>query len=314
VKRTPAGPPDLTDRPDVDVLAAGAVLWRAGRAGSPEVAVVHRPRYDDWSLPKGKAGRGELLPATAVREVAEETGCRARLGMFLADVHYTVPEGRKAVRFWAAEALDSPGLPGNAETDALCWLPPVEAAALLSHAHERDVLHRFAAVGPPTSVLVLVRHAKAGSRRQWNGDDVDRPLSGTGRDQAERLAMLLPPLRPDRLCSAPPARCRDSLRPLVDVLGGPGIGVDPLLGETAFAEDPDAVLARLRELAAQPGVTVACSQGGVIPAGVGALVRDAARPVGVDPDAVPARKASTWVLTLRRGVLVGADYFSRPTG
>ena len=85
------------------MLAAGAVLWRAnGNAAAPEVAIIHRPRYDDWSLPKGKVDPGETEPVTAVREVHEETGYSARLGRRLVAVSYPVEQGVKKVRYWAA--------------------------------------------------------------------------------------------------------------------------------------------------------------------------------------------------------------------
>ena len=92
------------DLAGIDVLAAGAVLWRPGPAGEPELALVHRPRYDDWAFPKGKLERGEPMPFAAVREVAEETGYGCRLGALLGDVRYQVVEGSKVVRYWAAEA------------------------------------------------------------------------------------------------------------------------------------------------------------------------------------------------------------------
>ncbi len=87
------------------VLAAGAVLWRPnGDASAPEVAVIHRPRYDDWSLPKGKVDPGETEPVTAVREVHEETGYSSHLGRRLAAVSYPVEQGIKKVRYWAARS------------------------------------------------------------------------------------------------------------------------------------------------------------------------------------------------------------------
>src|SRR5207249_1211256 len=159
-----------------------AVLWRPGSSGV-ELALVHRPKYDDWSFPKGKLDAGETMPFAAVREIAEETGQTARLGPLLGDVRYSVPEGGKLVRYWAAEALGGDFTPGS-ETDELRWMDASKAAELLSYPHDVDILERFAQVGPPFSVVVLVRHAKAGSRSQWDGDDAQRPLSGSGREQA----------------------------------------------------------------------------------------------------------------------------------
>jgi 8-oxo-dGTP pyrophosphatase MutT (NUDIX family)/phosphohistidine phosphatase SixA len=295
-----------------DVLAAGAVLWRPATDGV-ELALVHRPRYDDWSLPKGKLDAGETMPFAAVREVTEETGYRARLGAVLGDVRYPVPEGRKLVRYWAAEARDGAFEPGD-ETDELRWLAPDRAAELLTYRHDVDLLRRFTELGPPASVIVLVRHAKAGNRKQWDGDDALRPLSGTGREQAAQLAGLLALFGPNRITSAPPLRCRDSVAPLAAALGGLPVGDEPLLGEDGYWDAPAAGRARLRALAVQPGVTVVCSQGGVIPDVLGALATGTGLP-GVDPDDVPSRKASTWILTFGAdGTPRSADYYPYPTG
>jgi 8-oxo-(d)GTP phosphatase len=294
-----------------DVLAAGAVLWRRGRHGV-ELALVHRPRYDDWSFPKGKLDPGETMPFAAVREIAEETGQAARLGPVLGDVRYTVPEGRKLVRYWAAEARGGEFAPGD-ETDDLHWVDAATAAGQLSHRHDVDVLERFTEIGPATSVVALVRHAKAGSRSQWEGEDALRPLSGSGREQALHLDRLLRLFGPDRIVSAPPVRCRDTVAPLAQRLGMP-VEDEPLLGEDGYWAEPAAALARLRELAAASGVTVACSQGGVVPDLVGALTTGARLP-DLEPDDLHAKKGSTWLLTFGPdATLRAADYYERPTG
>ncbi len=312
---TPAHPGDRAD-----VLAAGAVLWRRGSdAGATselghgvQVALVHRPRYGDWTLPKGKLERGESMPAAAVREVAEETGFTARLGSALGDVSYAVPEGTKLVRCWVAEALVGRFVP-SAEVDGMRWIDPTVAADVLSYGRDIEVLERFATVGVPSATVLMVRHAKAGSRRQWDGDDALRPLSRTGREQARRVAGLLPLFGPDRIVSAPAVRCWETVVPLAERLGM-DVADEPLLSEDGYRLDPVAGRDRLRKLAAGPGVTVLCSQGGVIPDLVGELAGDAGRRTGVDPDDVPSRKASTWVLALREGELLTADYYPYPTG
>jgi len=293
------------------VLAGGCVAWRPGPDG-PEVAVVHRPRYDDWSLPKGKLERGETLRACAVRETAEEAGLVVRLGARLGRVRYAGPTGPKEVHYWAAQVRGGE-FTANDEVDELCFLDLAKAARRLSYPHDAGVLQRFATVGVPESTVLLVRHAKAGSRKQWDGDDDLRPLSSTGRDQAHNLTAILPLFGPDRLASAPPVRCRDTLAPFAAAARLP-IATEPLLGEAAFGADPHAGVERLRALVAAPGVSVLCSQGGVIPGAVAAFAGESTIELGFDLDDVPARKASTWVLTFAGGGLRAADYYPTPTG
>jgi 8-oxo-(d)GTP phosphatase len=301
---SPFGPRD--DIAGADILAAGAVLWRPGPEG-PEIALVHRPRYDDWAYPKGKLDDGEDMPTAAVREVAEETGLRVRLGALLGDVRYPVPEGDKLVRYWAAQALDGEFV-ANDETDQLEWVSIDRAADQLSYRHDLEVLQRFVDIGPVTSTLLLVRHAKAGSRKDWPGDDDLRPLSGAGRRQAAALDPALALFGPDRMFSAPPLRCRQTITPLAERLGGMSIADEPLLGEEGYWDAPEAGRNRVLELAVEPGVTVVSSQGGVIPDVVGALAKNA----GVDPDHVPAKKASTWVLTFVDNEVRAADHYPPP--
>jgi 8-oxo-dGTP pyrophosphatase MutT (NUDIX family) len=297
------------------VLAGGCVVWRPG-AGGPEVAVVHRPRYDDWSLPKGKLERDETLRACAVRETAEETGLAVRLGARLGRVRYAGPTGPKEVHYWAAQVRGGEFTP-NDEVDELDFLDVAKAARRLSYPHDAGVLQRFSTIGVPDSTVLLVRHAKAGSRKQWDGDDDLRPLSSTGQDQAHHLAEILPLFGPDRLLSAPPVRCVDTLSPYAAAAGLPVVR-EPLLGEVGFWAEPDAGLERLRAIAAEPGVSAVSSQGGVIPDVVATLVeesdRDLGIDLGIDLDDVPSRKASTWVLTFVGGALRAADYYPTPTG
>lgn len=298
-----------------DVVAAGTVPYRRALDGSLEIALVHRPRYDDWSLPKGHQDPGESLTRTALRETAEEAGLECRLGGRLGHTTYPVPgRGRKVVHHWAAEVVGGHPFTPTDETDELRWLSPGDAASLADYRHDAELIARLATVGVPSSTVVFVRHAKAGNREAWEGDDDLRPLSGTGNTQADRLASFLPRFGPDRLCSAPPLRCGQTLAPFAGKSGlGSGapeeVPVEPLLGEYDYWNDPDAGLARFRELAAQPGVTLACSQGGVIPDVLGALFEEAGTPCAD----VPSHKASTWLLGFApSGTLLFADYYRRP--
>ena len=128
--------------PDV-VRAAGGVVWRLGEGGEVEVLLVHRPKYDDWSLPKGKCDAGELDDAAALREVREETGLRCRLGTELVESHYTDGRGRpKVVRYWEMEPVDG-AFEVNDEVDAVAWVSVPEARGLLSYERDLPVLDSF---------------------------------------------------------------------------------------------------------------------------------------------------------------------------
>ncbi len=120
------------------------MLWRETASGTLEVCLVHRPRYDDWSLPKGKRKRGETLRDTAVREVREETGHTCVLGGRLGTVYYTAKGRAKEVTYWSAQATGGAFRPSR-EVDAVAWLPPAEAEARLTHALDRPLIRSFLA-------------------------------------------------------------------------------------------------------------------------------------------------------------------------
>jgi 8-oxo-dGTP diphosphatase len=271
-----------------------------------EVAVVHRPRYDDWSLPKGKLDAGEHALTAAVREIGEETGLEVVAGRRSLRTSYPVPEGVKRVDYWVMQALGGTFEP-NHEVDDLRWLSIPAAADLCSHEHDRTVLADLARTDVPwMPTLVLVRHGRAGDRSEWDGPDDLRPLDERGRRQAQRLAEVLPLFAPDAVLSAPPVRCRDTVEPLAERLGL-DIRPAPELGEEGFQDDPEAGLALVERLLAprdRPGVTVVCSQGGAIPSVLMALGVQFADTRTYPPCA----KGSVWVLGGRPGALI-ADYY-----
>jgi 8-oxo-dGTP diphosphatase len=275
------------------------VLWRPG----PLVCVVHRPRYDDWSLPKGKLKRGEHPLAAAVREVREETGMCGFPQRRLPTVRYTLPSGQpKTVRFWSLRAAGDDGgpPPEGDEVDEVCWLPPAEAAALLSYPDDARVV---AAFRPATHALPLVRHGRAGKRDTHWGPDDARPLDDRGRAQAQALAPLLALFAPQRLLAATPVRCRQTLEPagaLLDVPVEADSAFDePRPGETR--QERAAVLAqRLTDLAAAREPVAVCSQGKVMPPAL-------ARLTGGEVDAYRTPKGSGWLLAFDGDRLVGAD-------
>lgn len=296
------------------LVAAGAVLWRCPDPVRPdivEVAMVHRPRYQDWSWPKGKPVKGETLPATVVREVAEETGHTAVLGPKLGSTYYPVAAGMKMAHYWAARSSGG-HFEFSDEVDALRWVPATEAADLLSYRHDRTLLARLDLATTVTGTVLLVRHAKAGKSEEWDGADDLRPLTAAGRRQAEALRALLPLFGVRRVHSAPPLRCRQTVEGLAADLGVPVIE-EPLLTESGYPTDPPAALRRVSDIATGPGPAVVCSQGGVIPH----LVTGLAGAAELDlPDQPPSRKGSFWGLffggALSSPTLRAADYYDDP--
>jgi 8-oxo-(d)GTP phosphatase len=288
------------------VAAAGGAVWRRTDDGALEVVVVHRPRYDDWSLPKGKLDAGEHALTAAVREIAEETGLDVVAGRRSVRTRYPVSEGDKRVDYWVMQAVGGDFEP-NDEVDELRWLPVPAAADLVAHEQDRRVLADLVRTDVPLMpTLLLVRHGRAGDRSEWAGPDELRPLDDRGRRQAERLARVLPVFGPAAVFSARRTRCEQTVAPLAECLGLP---VVPLaeVGEEEFADDPATGMAAVEGLLAprdEPGVTVVCSQGGAIPSALMAL--------GVQfaptRDGPPCAKGSVWVLGGRPGALI-ADYY-----
>jgi 8-oxo-dGTP pyrophosphatase MutT (NUDIX family)/phosphohistidine phosphatase SixA len=295
------------------IRAAGGVVWRAtslnaGKAGV-EVALIHRPRYDDWSIPKGKLAAGESDLEGALREVLEETGYRVRPGRELGEVHYLkntegVPR-EKFVRYWSMEAVGGAFTPSR-EVDELRWFPLAEAEDALTRSNDRDVLHRFADGPIITRTLLVVRHASAGSRSDWNGDDRVRPLDDTGRDQSHELVRPISRFDVEELISADYLRCVQTLEPLSESIGLP-IREEPLLSETGFEGD-DAVRL-LRRTVQKVRAAALCSQRDVIPQLVARIARDD----GVElPETFEAKKASVWALSFDGERLCGLHYFAPP--
>ncbi|PZG14673.1 NUDIX hydrolase [Nonomuraea aridisoli] len=239
--------------------AAGAVVWR-GAESDPEVAVIHRPRYDDWTFPKGKLKSGEHVIAAALREVREETGMTVALGRALPPVHYLSDRRLKRVDYWTARAVADDGFEPGEEVDELRWLPPREARLLLTYEWDVGLLRALRAAALETVPLVLVRHASAGSRAEWTGDDALRPLDADGLSQAAVVATALPAYRPELLMSSPSRRCVQTLEPYA-VRAGAEIRTEPLLSEES--QDPQKTPVLVGDITVPAAVS---SHGKVLPA------------------------------------------------
>ncbi|HTJ39696.1 MAG TPA: NUDIX domain-containing protein [Dactylosporangium sp.] len=276
------------------VRAAGGVVWRRGEGGALEIVLVHRPRYNDWSLPKGKLDPGEHELTAAVREVYEETAVEAVPQMRLPSIRYLTgePGVEKSVDYWSMRAAAWTPRAADDEIEEARWVPAADAQAALSYAHDRGVVRAFLALPPVTAVVALVRHAKAGRRRDWIGPDSERPLEPTGERDARALSALLTLLRPDRVVSATPLRCRQTMEPL-----GLPVEIDATFDEL---HEPEPAAEALAALAARGGTTVVCSQGKLMPSLLTALTKR------TDIN-FHTRKGAGWVLCFSQGRIAGRD-------
>jgi 8-oxo-dGTP pyrophosphatase MutT (NUDIX family) len=167
------------------VRAYGAVVVEPGTDGSPVVVVVHRPRYGDWSLPKGKAEPGERPEATVLREVEEETGLSCGLGPYLGETRYRDREGRaKAVGYWLARVRARRPRPPDAEVDEVAWWPLAVALERLSHPGDRELVRRAAVVegraGPGQLPRERTSASAAGPEAEGGVTVPRRPRGGGG--------------------------------------------------------------------------------------------------------------------------------------
>lgn len=254
-----------------DIVAAGAVVLR--REPTPEVLVVHRPKYDDWSLPKGKVNENEPTPVCAVREVTEETAVEVRLGPSLGTHRYPVGNQVKQVDWWVGEVVSEADHTADAEVDDVRWLPVPEALQALSYADERERL-REGLTKPVTTPLLITRHAKAMDRKRWNGEDVERPLTGWGRRQARALTPLFKAFGVRRVASSTSARCVQTIEPFVRCTGLEWEGW-PAVTEEHGKDDPDGVAAAMDQLRAEVASSgtpmVICGHRPVLPIMLSAL-------------------------------------------
>jgi 8-oxo-dGTP diphosphatase len=276
------------------VQAAGGVVWRRSPAGI-EVLLVHRPRYDDWTFPKGKLDAGEDHRSAALREVEEETGLRPSIGPELTWSEYLDGRGRpKVVRWWAMTPSGGAFVAGH-EVDHVRWVPVVDAPRALTYERDLDVLRSFTA-RPETAAVLLVRHGHAGDRRLWEGDDRLRPLSDKGWRQARALVGLLRGYAITRVASSASLRCVQTVEPLARARG---LGVETS-GALAEGAERDRVSALLDDLTGVPAVL--STHGDVAGEALALVGRRRA----------PCAKGSVWVLEPDGDRLVAARYVPPP--
>jgi 8-oxo-(d)GTP phosphatase len=302
-----------------EIEAAGAIVWRDGPDGpdGPEVLLIHRPRRDDWSLAKGKRDPGEKLPQTAVREVAEETGVRVHLGRRLRSVRYLASGQPKNVHYWAAadpvprDHTTSSFVP-NEEVDGIEWLTLARAYERLSYPDDIIVLDDFVQSPHRTVPLIILRHASAGRKEDWDGDDLLRPLDAQGEADAQALVLLLACFGPVRVVSSPALRCTATIALYAAHIGAPvevdaAFGVPDRAGGSSLSRtdmgDPGSAITRLL---ADGVPALVCGHRENIPE----LLRAACEYLGAKPPPAPSvPKAGFWVLQAGTSTLAGMERY-----
>jgi len=286
------------------IHAAGGLVFRQSPKGKIKVLVVHRPRYDDWGLPKGKADKGETPEETAIREVLEETGYHCRIVAPLGVTRYRVSNGVKEVTWFAMRPLpDSPGFKKNKEVDEIKWLTRKQAKALCGYDNDRGLiadaeLKKLAQTG----TLFLLRHAAAGDRSKWEGIDAIRPLNKKGRRQSAALAKSLRRSGIEQIYTSPYTRCVQTVEPLAEAIGAKVVEHDAL----AEGPDIDAAYALADELVGTNAVL--CTHGDVIPAVINRMMW-----AGLTLESrFYCSKGSIWEVGLEGGRFTTARYIPPP--
>ena len=283
--------------------AGGLILHRSGK-GNLKILVVHRPSYDDWGLPKGKADKGESPEETAIREVLEETGYECRIVAPLETTRHRISNGVKEVRWFAMRPLpSSPGFKQNEEIDRIRWVSRKKAKEILDYKNDRlliknaDYKHLT-----QTGTIFLLRHAAAGNRDKWMGEDQKRPLTKKGRKQSELVSKSLAAKEIERIVTSPYERCIETVKPLAKRIGAK-LEISEALGE---GPDIDAAYELVDSLVGQN--TVLCSHGDVIPAVMNRLMW-----AGLTLDSrFYCSKASVWEVGVDSVRLTTGKYISPP--
>jgi 8-oxo-dGTP diphosphatase len=276
------------------------VVTRPSKNGKPRYLIIHRPRYDDWSLPKGKLDKNETFLDAALRETREETGFKATKPVLVGTVAYITKVGNpKVVRWWLA-GTGGGAFKANSEVDTVEWMSYKKARKRLTYRNDRAVLDRAHDMVKNRSAgtIFLVRHALAGTRNPADPNDWRRPLDKQGKKQRTGIEEVLMAHPVTRFGSSNFTRCFDTIEPLAKRLGIP---IEP---EAALIEGshPERLVGFIDELRQEAAVL--CSHGDVISNLIGHL---AAEGVPLDGPLEP-EKGSIWHLRTVKGKVVSGTY------
>lgn len=291
------------------IRAAGVILWRERKPFELEIALVHRPEFDDWTFPKGKIETGESAIQAAFREVFEETGIRPVFGPYLGFVEYEVDGEKKKVQYWMAKAPKTlPKFSGNEEVDRLEWVNLRQARHFLTYDIDREVLKFFRGSERHGNVMLLLRHAKAVKRADWNGDDSDRPLESDGVVTANRIVKHLEMFSIDEIHSSDAIRCMSTIEPIHMKFNVPKVITDQL-SEYIFSKDDLIAAKYVKQLAKFAGNYLVCSHNPIISIVLDNLVKYPEY-FDLDKDLGPG---DCWVVHHRGGKVFAVNFLKSPT-
>ena len=273
------------------ILAAGAVVWRRSEKKKIEVAIIHRPKYDDWTFPKGKAEIGEPLISCAYREVLEETNIETAFGPYLGEVDYLTNDGKKKVSYWSAKVIKEKEFNPNAEVDQLKWVEVKKVKELLTLNTDKKILEQFLKIEPDTKPFILLRHAKAVTRDEWQGEDDDRPLDSYGQNQAKRLLAMYQVFNLEQIHSSDAVRCYDTVIPIAKGLNI-RLEVTGKLSEDTYKKDKEKAFDYAKELMKLNGSVLLCSHNPILPKMLNKLTKKSE----VDADEGKLLPADGWVI------------------
>lgn len=290
-----------------EIIASGAVVWQKNNLGQIEIAIVHRPKYDDWSFPKGKIEMGEAVISCAYREVLEETNVETQFGPYLGEVEYMTSEGTKKVFFWSARVIKINQFIPNDEIDKLEWHTIKSAKKILTLESDKYILSKFGKLTLDTNPFVLLRHAKAITRDEWQGDDGDRPLSTLGTKQANLVTAIYGVYKIAEIHTSDAIRCFNTVDEFARNLKI-SLEVGKELSENSYKKDKDLAINYCKELIKQDKSILICSHNPILPK----LLSKLSKKSELDTDLDKLKPASSWIIHRRGKEIIQVDWIDAP--
>jgi 8-oxo-dGTP diphosphatase len=289
------------------VIAAGSVIWRK-RDNQIQIALVHRPRYDDWSLPKGKQDLGESLIACAYRETLEETNLKVSFGPYIGDIEYFVAEGLKKVYYWSARlADDSPEFHPNEEVDLLEWQSLEDAIEKSTRDSDREIIEKFVNTPFDSYPLIMLRHAKALAREEWQGEDEDRPLEQLGQQQARRMLSLYQVYGLTQIHTSDAVRCHDTVEQMAHALKI-SLTITNKVSEYTWKKNKEKAIDYAKDLIKVNEPVILCSHNPVLPR----MMEKLTKKIDFDYPSNKLEPGESWILHHNKKEVLQIDRLEAP--